>query len=83
MPRTDIQGRAWAHQDTCKAGDVLTCDGGFTCMAEGQEVEVHADPDHEGIESLFVPCKDGAHYLVGQLDFDGCGALVGLYPKTH
>lgn len=83
MPLNDNNGRAWAHSNTCKAGDVLICDGGFTCMKEGQEVEVHVDPEREGVEALFVTCEDGAHYLDGQLDFDGCGSFVGLYPKVN
>lgn len=83
MPLIDSNGRTWAHSDTCKAGDVLICDGSFTCLKDGAEVEVHADPEREGIAALFVTCKDGAHYLDGQLDFDGCGAFVGLYPKSH
>lgn len=83
MPLVDTKGRTWAHSTTCKAGDVLVCDGGFTCLREGAEVEVHSDPERDGVNALYVPCDDGAHYLDGQLDFDGCGAFVGLYPRVH
>lgn len=73
MPLHDTKGVPWAHSDTCKAGDQLKCDGGFTCIETGAVVTVHANKGGE----LFVPCADGQHYLIGQVGEDG--ELVGMY----
>jgi hypothetical protein len=55
-----------------KEGDKLVADGGFTCLNEGQIVEVKKDAAGE----LYVPCRSGRHALDGQTD-DG-ETLVGL-----
>lgn len=57
-----------------QAGDTLIPDSGFTCITAGRIVTVEADDKGE----LFVPCKDGRHYLSGQAGDNG--ELVGLYP---
>lgn len=54
-----------------KSGDWLKADGGFTCLKDGQVVSVHVDE-----AGLFVPCRDGRHYLDGQEGTDG--DCVGL-----
>lgn len=54
-----------------KVGDRLIADGNFTCLKRGQIVTVQA-----AARSLWVHCKDGAHYLDGRLG-DG-GRLVGF-----
>lgn len=54
-----------------KKGDVLIADDGFTCLKNGERVKV-GEADGE----LFVPCKDGKHFLAGQTD-DG-DTLTGL-----
>lgn len=90
MPLTDNFGKAWAHSKTVKAGDKLQCDGGFTCLGDGEVVTVHHhagdlpnhDPEYlkEPIARLYIPCKDGKHFIDGQIGDDG--ELVGLYPVT-
>jgi len=54
-----------------KVGDKLKADGGFTCLKNGEVVQVAKD--HDG---LFIPCDEGTHTLVGQVDDNG--NLVGL-----
>lgn len=86
MCLTDKLGNVYAHRSTIKAGDRVRADGGFTCLKEGsihtvlsttRDLSAAANPP---FESLFIECDDGKHMLDGQLDFDGDGALVGLYP---
>ncbi|KRE00090.1 hypothetical protein ASE63_08285 [Bosea sp. Root381] len=48
-------------------GTQLVCDGGFTCLADGQQVTVQASRGG----SLYVPCDCGQHDLEGQLDMAG------------
>lgn len=50
-------------------GTRLRADTGFTCLDDMALVIVCAD--HDG--DLYVPCRDGAHYLEGQLDDDWWG----------
>ena len=70
---------------TCKAGDLLIADGGFTCIPEGTRCRVREDAD-----SLYVSCqgpnleepiKGGRrrhrHYLDGQLN--EADEYVGFY----
>lgn len=88
MPLFDNFGRAWAHSGSVKEGDVLTCDGGFTCMAEGDRKVVKrregpmkgysANYAKDPFARLYVDCKDGTHMLDGQVGNDG--ELVGFYP---
>lgn len=54
-----------------KPGDFLEVDGGFTCVPEGQVVQVLQDGD-----GLFFVCSEGQHYLDGQKDEKGF--LVGV-----
>lgn len=68
----DRCGRPWAMASDVKAGDMLQCDGGFTCMRDGAKKVVKADGDKR-----YVACRDGRHYLKGQENNDG--ALIGLY----
>jgi hypothetical protein len=87
MPLTDTQGRRWAHSSTVKAGDVLECDGGFTCMCEGDKKVVkelplplkHCSAEYakDPFARLYVDCTDGTHTLDGQIGEHG--ELVGLY----
>ena len=64
--------------ETVKAGDTLICDGGFTCVNEGEHVVIYED--EAGL--YFLCCKNESshygkshdeartqhHYLDGQLD---------------
>jgi hypothetical protein len=67
----DIYKRQWAKFSKVKSGDRLFTDEGFTCMPAGEVKYVCRDE-----EGLYVPCRDGKHYLVGQRERD---ALVGFY----
>ena len=51
-------------------GTMLIADGGFTCIKEGDVLTVEADRN-----GMYVPCRDGKHYLDGQVDR---GHYVGL-----
>lgn len=64
--------KQFAHIDDVCEGTHLVADGGFTCIEQGAELTVLADED--GL--LYVPCRDGMHYLEGQLDDN---RYVGLY----
>lgn len=64
--------KEFAHIDHVCEGTHLVADGGFTCIEQGAELTVIAD--EYGL--LYVPCRDGMHYLEGQLDEN---RYVGLY----
>lgn len=56
-------------------GTLLIADGGFTCIAEGSELEVKIDNHRR----LFVDCVEGVHYLNGQVDNSrGIPVFVGF-----
>jgi hypothetical protein len=55
-----------------KPGDMLTCDCAFTCTDPQRAYKVYSD-EEDG--SLYIKCRDGRHYLVGQLQH---GVLVGM-----
>ena len=70
---------SYAIMSEVRAGDKLVADGGFTCIATGAILDVHADADG----ALWVPCNGSGddthkHYLLGQLGADG--ELIGLTP---
>jgi hypothetical protein len=69
----DIQGRPWALRSEVKAGDVLECDGGFTCMGNHAKKRVKLGTD----DLPYIDCDDGRHYLAGQVGKHG--ELIGLY----
>lgn len=69
----DINGRLYARYSNTKPGDKLIADGGFTCIDCDSVVVVFEDEDG----CLCVPCRDGGHALIGQIEGDH---LVGLYP---
>ncbi len=60
-----------------KAGDILAADGGFTCLQEGEELEVKLD----GEGSKFVECEQGCHFLDGQENEDG--EITGFLKRTR
>lgn len=70
---TDKKGVSWASLKDVKLADCLRTDAGFECIEEGARVMVRCD---EG--GLYFNCREGHHYLSGQLDAHG--KLVGLYP---
>ena len=74
MPKTDANHRPYADEGSLKAEvSVIEADGGFTCLSNGQRCIVHGEKDGR----LYIFCKDGKHYLDGQLD-DG-DAYIGIY----
>lgn len=77
MPLTDKHGRKWAFAKDVKVGDMLECDPGFTCMACGAKRCVKREGTRGGFSTLYIDCRDGKHFLEGQIGEDG--ELVGLY----
>ena len=83
----DTNGRAYAAADVVKVGDVLECDGGFTCMKADDRKVVkafegelkHCTPEYakDSFARLYIDCADGTHTLDGQCED---GVLIGLYP---
>ena len=79
---TQQQRPAYPKIDDLKAGDRLVADDGFTCIRPGCVCEVRYDGDEayrdKSRESgLYVMCKDGRHYLAGQVE-DETGAVIGF-----
>jgi len=64
----------WAKLNELKPGDELIADGGFDCLEDGERCLVL---DEGG---LCVRCKQGLHFLEGQLDFydDSNDDLIGF-----
>jgi hypothetical protein len=56
-------GRSRARIGYVRQGDILECDAGFTCMDRGSQHVVHKADD-----GLYIECREGRHYLVGQVD---------------
>lgn len=85
----DTNGNRWAHESSCKVGDTVIADGGFTCIPEGTKCSVMADKG-----GLYVMCQGDAddepvkgkarrhkHYLDGQLNEHG--EYVGFYHASE
>lgn len=85
----DINGNRWAHEKTCKIGDKIIADAGFTCIPEGTVCHVWGDR-----QGLFVRCQGEdqdepvkgkarrqRHYLDGQLN--EYGEYVGFYHMSE
>ena len=72
---TDTNGRAYVKLCDCKHGTKLKADGGFECILPDAVLTVIQADD-----GLYVPCLEGKHYLVGQLDFETSEYLIGFYP---
>lgn len=71
----NTNGRPYATVDQVVEGSRVECDGGFTCLDEGDVREVLKDNDG----GLYIRCSKGEHYLDGQIDGDH---YVGLYLVT-
>ena len=54
-------------------GTTLIADALFDCIKQGARLTVEADKNGE----LFVPCKQGKHYLYGQYSYDST-ELIGF-----
>lgn len=68
----DMQGRPYLKLNSAKERQIIETDGGFTCIGEGEKVELLKD-NH----GLYFICEDGQHYIEGQAD-DGLHC-IGLY----
>lgn len=77
MAALDSSGRMYATHAKVRAGDWLEADGDFTCLNSGDVVQVR----ESGAGDLFVPCREGRHFLDGQEDSEG--NYVGLYPADR
>lgn len=79
----DKFGRRYALAKNMAPGVILECDGGFTCMRDGSKHVVKASSiqrpngGRPELSKLYISCKDGKHFLDGQLGDDG--ELIGLY----
>jgi hypothetical protein len=75
MSYIDANGKAYKRLSEVKEGDEVTFDGGFTCLEEGDVQPVYKDD-----KGFYVLCKQGQHYLDGQLDHvHKTDALIGIY----
>lgn len=52
------------------AGDIVTVDGGFYCMLQGEHIV------KETVGGLYLDCSEGSHFLEGQEDENG--ELIGI-----
>ena len=69
----DTSGRSWAQVSETKVGSIVIPDGDFGCMDEAIASVVKEDKD-----GLYIKCREGRHYLDGQLSDDGT-EYVGLW----
>ena len=79
---TDTKNRPYARVSEVSAGTWLECDGGFTCLTEGERKQVSLS---ESWSDLEIECADGLHALNRQYkrtDYQGhkCEPFyLGLY----
>lgn len=62
------------HWSELKPRRVIIADNGFDCLHNKERCVIQADAEGR----VFVKCKDGQHFLDGQLDFDGGDFIVGF-----
>lgn len=72
----DISGRPYATVADTKAGDRITVDDGFTCIALGTERIICENED-----GLYFLCREGHHYLAVQKSAGGT-CYIGVYPLS-
>lgn len=72
--KTDINGRKYLTINQAKPGLMIECDDDFTCIRENDSKIIQSDDDG----SLYITCKEGKHYLDGQLQNE---IYIGIYPK--
>lgn len=68
----DVNGRPYVKLSELKHGSKIELDGGFTCAGSVVKT-VQADEKGE----LYFECREGYHFLVGQVD-DG-KYCIGVY----
>jgi hypothetical protein len=72
----DKIGRAWALVDDLKEGDKITLDDGFTCVKASERNKprrVYSALNGD----LYFKCRDGEHFLSGQIGEHG--EYIGVY----
>lgn len=62
-----------------KPGTRLIADAGFDCIPADRIVIVEGPEGSIDPDKIWVPCKEGKHYLNGQVSDDE-KEYVGLYP---
>jgi len=68
-----------ARVEQVQQGTQLIADEGFTCLQEGKVSTVAKD-----LHGLYIPCREGKHYLSGQLTNDGREyAGLNLAPRSE
>jgi hypothetical protein len=80
----DKHGRSYARLSELHAGSKVRIDGDFECMPPWSSRIVENDPDKSDNDfpRLWIPCKEGRHYLGGQLASDN-DTLIGVYHATE
>ena len=63
----------YAKESEVTEGTVLEAESGFACLPEGATRKVHKD-----FTGLWIACRNGRHYIDGQLDN---GQYIGLFLK--
>jgi hypothetical protein len=76
----DLKGREYARVGAVQAGDKVQADGDFRCIPANRILTVSGDKN-----GLYIPCRDGRHYLDGQIERRGNGSAfyMGLYPQPQ
>ena len=69
---TDLFGRPYATKQEVHVGSLLETDVGSPCWRKNRRYKVHWE------DGLYIKCRDGHHYLDGQLSDDG-NYYIGLY----
>ena len=80
MKKKILTGFSLVPMRQVKAGTILICDDGFTCNPACASRMVFRDRDTKGSmksvprharSRLYIRCKDGRHYLDGQVSATG------------
>lgn len=61
--------------DDLKEGMLVYVDDGFTCMDAGTRIV------RKNESGFYLDCKEGKHYLVGQIEDDG-ETMIGVYRRN-
>lgn len=73
----DAKGREYAKLSELEDGHLVEVDDGFTCIDPGDKRIVKFDSGKQVL--AYIQCKDGKHFLTGQLDDSDQDSLVGVY----
>jgi hypothetical protein len=75
---TDNAGRGYAALDELRDGQRIEFDTGFDCLNHEADRPTTRTVLTDERGKLYVVCKDGRHYLEGQLGEDR-RSLIGVY----